>query len=87
MSIERDKDDRGYRRSRAGLAVAALVLAAALLLTLEHGTHWPIAMHGFVGLALLGVAMLLFFIARGRSSDGSSSGRGTTKSQGSGRAS
>jgi hypothetical protein len=87
MSIERDKDDRGYRRSRAGLAVVVLVLAAALLPTLQHGTHWPIVMHGFVVIALLGAAMLLFFIARGRSSDGSSRGCSATKSQGSGRAS
>lgn len=67
MSIARDKDPN-YRRSRAALAVAVLFLAAALLVVLEHQVHWPIAVHGFVVIVLFGVAMLLFFVVRGRGS-------------------
>jgi hypothetical protein len=82
MSIERGKS-AGYRRSQAGLVAAALFLSAALLLALQHQTHLPVAVHGLVVIALFCVAMLLFFTARGRSSDGNPSGGDTGKSEGS----
>lgn len=64
MSIERGKDT-GYRRSRAGLVVAVLILTAALLFTLAHQLHWPVVVHGVIVIALVGAAVALLFTARG----------------------
>jgi len=78
MTIHRDKDT-GYRRSQAALIVAVLFVAAALLFALGHQLHWPAAVHGVYLIALFGVAMILFFIVRGRQPDGNTRGGDTGK--------
>lgn len=78
MSIRRPKDT-GYRRSQAALIVAVLFVAAALLFALGHQLHWPVAVHGVYVVALFAVAMILFFIVRGRQPDGNTRGGGAGK--------
>ena len=73
MSIQRHKDT-GYRRSQAALIVAVLFVTAALLFALGHQMHWPLAVHGVYVVALFGVAMILFFVIRGRRPNGSMRG-------------
>jgi hypothetical protein len=82
MSIDRSKD-AGYRQGRAGLVGAVLLLAAALWFGLGYQMHWPVAVHGLFVIALFGVAMLLFFAARGRRSDGDTRGGVADKTKGS----